>query len=88
MSLPKSYGHINLKNLEVCNKADLVKLLWAVTMNKETLWIKWMNNYYTKANNPMSCHVPNTASQCAKKILRVLNAIANCGGQDNFLNLV
>ncbi|GJZ25315.1 RNA-directed DNA polymerase, eukaryota, reverse transcriptase zinc-binding domain protein [Tanacetum coccineum] len=38
---PKSHGGLGLKDLEIWNKALLVKHIWNLAAKKDTLWVKW-----------------------------------------------
>jgi len=45
---PKKYGGLGLRNLDAWNKASLAKLVWAVAMKKDSLWMKWVHERYIK----------------------------------------
>ncbi|XP_075074555.1 uncharacterized protein LOC142162138 [Nicotiana tabacum] len=45
---PKATGGLNIINMRIWNKAAILKHLWALTMKKDALWIKWTHNYYIK----------------------------------------
>lgn len=45
--MPLEYGGLGLRNLHFWNKALLCKLLWNIHIKKDSLWIKWVNHYYT-----------------------------------------
>ncbi|GJZ46362.1 hypothetical protein Tco_0593958 [Tanacetum coccineum] len=40
---PKSQGGLGLKDLGVWNKAMIAKHLWHLAINKDSLWVKWVN---------------------------------------------
>ena len=42
---PKTQGGLGLKNLSVWNRAMIVKHLWHVAVDKDSLWVKWVNTY-------------------------------------------
>ncbi|GJU05307.1 hypothetical protein Tco_1121737 [Tanacetum coccineum] len=48
---PKSKGGLGLKDLGVWNKAMIVKHLWYIINNKETLWVKWINTVKLKGRS-------------------------------------
>ncbi|GJR98190.1 RNA-directed DNA polymerase, eukaryota, reverse transcriptase zinc-binding domain protein [Tanacetum coccineum] len=48
---PKSKGGLGLKDLGVWNKAMIVKHLWHIINNKETLWVKWINTVKLKGRS-------------------------------------
>ncbi|KAJ8430486.1 hypothetical protein Cgig2_004679 [Carnegiea gigantea] len=43
---PKKYGGLGLLNMEAWNYANIAKLVWAVTMKKDLLWVKWGHGRY------------------------------------------
>nr|GEU48907.1 RNA-directed DNA polymerase, eukaryota, reverse transcriptase zinc-binding domain protein [Tanacetum cinerariifolium] len=40
---PKKHGGLGLKDLNLSNKALLVKHLWNIANKKDTLWVNWIN---------------------------------------------
>lgn len=46
MCMPRSCGGLYIRRIEEWNKAALYKQLWAITLKKERLWVKWIHNYY------------------------------------------
>lgn len=44
---PSECGGLGLRNLHYWNRALLCKLLWNIHIKKNTLWIKWVNHYYS-----------------------------------------
>lgn len=49
--LPKVEGGLGLKNCKVWNKPILMKVLWNIQANKDTLWIKWVHEVYLHGIN-------------------------------------
>lgn len=47
MCRPIECGGLGLRDLHYWNKALLCKILWNIQTKKDTLWIKWVNHYYT-----------------------------------------
>ena len=45
---PRKYGGIGLKNLGAWNKACIAKIVWAITLKKDCLWVKWVHGRYLK----------------------------------------
>lgn len=45
---PKVAGGWGLFNMQVWNKAAILKLLWDVTFKNNKLWVKWIHAYYLK----------------------------------------
>ncbi|KAL9679552.1 hypothetical protein QQ045_017417 [Rhodiola kirilowii] len=43
---PKLVGGLGILNLNLFNKARLLRQLWDVAQKKDSLWIKWMNIYF------------------------------------------
>ncbi|GKE42877.1 RNA-directed DNA polymerase, eukaryota, reverse transcriptase zinc-binding domain protein, partial [Tanacetum coccineum] len=41
--MPKEQGGLGIKPLEMWNKTLLIKHLWNIAENKESLWVKWIN---------------------------------------------
>ncbi|KAL9681661.1 hypothetical protein QQ045_013448 [Rhodiola kirilowii] len=48
---PKSNGGLDLKNIVTFNKSLALSQGWDLCLSKESLWIKWMHNYFFK-NKP------------------------------------
>lgn len=46
--LPKDEEGLGLRDLRAWNKALLVKILWNIHMKKDTLWVKWVNEYFLR----------------------------------------
>lgn len=46
--MPAEGGGLGLRNLYLWNKALLCKLLWNIHSKKDSLWIRWVNHYYSK----------------------------------------
>ncbi|GJZ81199.1 RNA-directed DNA polymerase, eukaryota, reverse transcriptase zinc-binding domain protein [Tanacetum coccineum] len=48
---PKYQGGLGLKPLNLWNKTLLIKHLWNIAANKESLWVKWINTVKLKGRN-------------------------------------
>ncbi|XP_057251725.1 uncharacterized protein LOC130591813 [Beta vulgaris subsp. vulgaris] len=48
---PKTAGGWNIINMEVWNKAAMLKLLWAIAFKTDKLWVKWVHSYYIKRSS-------------------------------------
>ncbi|GJT12708.1 RNA-directed DNA polymerase, eukaryota, reverse transcriptase zinc-binding domain protein [Tanacetum coccineum] len=48
---PKSQGGLGLKNLSIWNKALISKHQWHVAVDKDSLWVKWINTYKLKGRS-------------------------------------
>ncbi|GJZ75907.1 RNA-directed DNA polymerase, eukaryota, reverse transcriptase zinc-binding domain protein [Tanacetum coccineum] len=46
--LLKAKGGLGLKNLSIWNKAMIIKHLWHVAADKDSLWVKWINTFKLK----------------------------------------
>lgn len=47
LCMPTECGGLGLQNLHFWNKALLCKLLWNIHIKKDSLWIRWVNHYYS-----------------------------------------
>lgn len=54
---PRSHGGLNVIDIEIWNKANLMKLLWNLSGKEDSLWVKWIQAYYIKNNNLMEWKV-------------------------------
>ncbi|GJV95654.1 hypothetical protein Tco_1547231 [Tanacetum coccineum] len=48
---PKTHGGLGLKDLELWNKALLVKHIWNIACKKDTLWVKWISTVKLNGKN-------------------------------------
>lgn len=46
--LPKDEGRLGLLDLRTWNKALLAKTLWNIHTKKDTLWVKWVNEFFLR----------------------------------------
>ncbi|KAL6514499.1 hypothetical protein OROGR_020078 [Orobanche gracilis] len=74
---PRTKGGLGLRHLETWNKAVLLKLLWAIHMKEDKLWVKWVHIYYVKEGNIMDMQCPSQASYLLRKLLK-MRTIQNC----------
>ena len=49
--LKKSKGGIGIKDFEAWNKVLTAKLVWAIAMKKDLLWVKWVHGRYLKGKD-------------------------------------
>ncbi|VFQ89348.1 unnamed protein product [Cuscuta campestris] len=54
--LPKTYGGLGLRNMELWNRAYIYNYWWDVANDKKNLWVKWIHERYIK-NDIESCAV-------------------------------
>lgn len=66
--LPKSAGGLNVRNLELWNKAAILRLLWALSHKADKLWVQWIHIYYIKGRDLQYCNFKNL-SWMLRKIL-------------------
>lgn len=45
---PKAEGGLGFRLLMDCNKASILRHLWALSSKADTLWVKWMHTYIIK----------------------------------------
>lgn len=69
MCIPKSAGGLGLMNLQLWNRAAILKLGWDLANKKDTLWIKWIHSMYIKQQQIHNIKIPNQASWMVRKIL-------------------
>ena len=46
--LPKKKGGLGIKNLDKWNVTRVAKLVWAISMKQDSLWVKWVHGRYIK----------------------------------------
>lgn len=42
----KTYGGLGFRNVQVWNVASMDKYVWALDVNQENFWVKWINVVY------------------------------------------
>lgn len=55
--------------MEVWNKAAILKLLWNLAGKNDKLWVRWVHTFYVKEMTMWTCKLPNKACWNLKKIL-------------------
>lgn len=45
---PKKEGGLGLRDIKTWNSTILMKVLWNININKDSLWIKWVHDYYLR----------------------------------------
>ncbi|XP_060183210.1 uncharacterized protein LOC132613180 [Lycium barbarum] len=66
---PKSAGGLNILDFYTWNKAVISKLLWAVSMNKNQLWVRCIHSYYIKGRRLEDMVIPKQSSWIVRKII-------------------
>ncbi|XP_059285928.1 uncharacterized protein LOC132039468 [Lycium ferocissimum] len=67
---PKSAGGLNVLDLLTWNKATISKLLWALAMKKDKLWLLWIHSFYIKRQNLTTMRVPKQPCGIVRKIFK------------------
>ena len=49
--LPRKKGGLGVKNLDLWNAASIAKLVWAISMKKDILWVRWVHERYIKGRD-------------------------------------
>lgn len=65
----KSVGRLNIINLQVCNKAAIVKLCWDMVTKKVIMLIKWIHTYYIKNKQFQEYNIPQQATWMIRRYL-------------------
>lgn len=69
--LPKKEGGLGIRKLRDCNKASMMKHIWILFTNKESLWCRWIHSNFLKRNNFWKASPPKICSWAWKKILQL-----------------
>ena len=48
---PKNRGGLGFRNLMIWNKAAIFKHIWAIFVEKDSLWMQWIHHIYLKDGN-------------------------------------
>ncbi|XP_073061666.1 uncharacterized protein [Primulina eburnea] len=68
-------GGLGLKNLKCWNKALIAKTLWKIQMRKESLWIRWVNHFYSKVGGVWSWGWHKDESPLIKQLIAIRDEI-------------
>ncbi|GKA98042.1 RNA-directed DNA polymerase, eukaryota, reverse transcriptase zinc-binding domain protein [Tanacetum coccineum] len=71
----KSQGGLGLRDLGVWNKALIIKHLWHIVINKNSLWIKWINTIKLKGRSIWAVDEDVSDSRAWKNILKLRNDV-------------
>nr|XP_009786560.1 PREDICTED: uncharacterized protein LOC104234656 [Nicotiana sylvestris] len=58
LCMPGSARGLGILDFYSWNKAALCKILWAISTNKDILWVKWIHNFYVKSRNISTMATP------------------------------
>ncbi|XP_039156273.1 uncharacterized protein LOC120287528 [Eucalyptus grandis] len=67
--LPKNEGGLGICRLRDCNKAVMLKHVWILFTNKESLWYKWTHSTFLKRKSFWVVKEPTFCSWAWKRIL-------------------
>ncbi|GJR63973.1 hypothetical protein Tco_0010038, partial [Tanacetum coccineum] len=73
----KQKGGLRLKDLNVWDKAMIVKHLWHILINKESLWIKWINTEKLKGRSVWEVNEDKNDSWGWKTIMSLRNDVTH-----------
>lgn len=66
---PKREGGLGIKSLRTWNRAAMMKHIWAILTDKDSLWVAWVHKYLIKGNPFWKISVPSSPSWTWRKIL-------------------
>ncbi|KAI3426756.1 GRAS domain-containing protein [Psidium guajava] len=69
--LPKNEGGLGIRRMLDCNKAAMLKHIWILFSDKESLWCKWIHSNFLKNKNFWLASKPTFCSWAWKKILEL-----------------
>ncbi|XP_058215475.1 uncharacterized protein LOC131326638 [Rhododendron vialii] len=69
--VPKEEGGLGFRVLKDWNRASMTKLLWALALKIDTLWIKWVYTYIIKDKCMWNMTIPNSVSWTIRKIFNL-----------------
>ncbi|MDV3199971.1 MAG: reverse transcriptase domain-containing protein, partial [Candidatus Phytoplasma australasiaticum] len=82
LCLPKEEGGLGLRNIKIWNAAILVKVIWDIHRNKNSLWIKWIHNFYLPGKEFWSWKPTRNDSALMRSITRIRDMMIQiCGGK-------
>jgi len=74
--LPREEGGLGIRNLRECNKAAMLKHIWTLFTDKESLWCKWIHSTFLKrGENFWVVKAPTYCSWAWKKILQLRSEV-------------
>ena len=74
-------GGLGIINIKDWNKVNLCKLLWALSMKRDKLWVQWVHAYYIKRREVDDFVVPANISWSLRNILKC-RTLTDCHKQE------
>ncbi|XP_059291746.1 uncharacterized protein LOC132045218 isoform X2 [Lycium ferocissimum] len=74
---PRSAGGLQVLDLITWNKAAIGKLLWALAMKKEKLWVLWVHTFYIKGQDLSTMPVPKQPCWIVRKFFEARKWMQN-----------
>lgn len=68
---PKDEGGLGFRKLKECNKAAMLKHLWALSKKADSLWVKWVHTCIIRGQNLWHMVVPSDSSWKIRKIFQL-----------------
>lgn len=75
LCLPKKWGGLGFKRLDIWNRAACFKHIWAVAQKKDCIWLKWVNHVYLKGTSVWEHQAPNYSSWSWRKMVEILQEV-------------
>ncbi|GJU78264.1 hypothetical protein Tco_1275334 [Tanacetum coccineum] len=75
--IPKSQSGLGLKDIGIWNKAMIIKHLWHAVIEKDSLWVKWVNTVKLKGRSIWAINEEVYDSLGCKNILKLRNEVRN-----------
>jgi len=69
--VPKDEGGLGIRSVKDCNKASMLKYIWILFTDKESLWCRWIHSNFLKKHNFWVAPQPSVCSWGWKKILQL-----------------
>lgn len=77
MCPPCRKGGLNITDLQVWSKANMVKNLWNVHTKGDSLWIQWVHIYYVKGADLRNIPIRQSTSWIMKSTLKLREQVMN-----------
>lgn len=87
--MPKSEGGLGLKKCKVWNKSMLLKVLWDINSNKNSLWIRWVHAVYLRGRSCWIWRHGRNDHPVFKNLMRIRDhLISSTGSVQNAISLL